>query len=164
MELILPQLGLFFWTALLFLAIFMLLRRFAWKPILGMIHEREQNIENSLLEAQRAREEMSKMKAENEELLRLARQERDQMLRDAGQTAEQIISKAREGAAIAAARETEKAKQQIESEKNAALTEIKNTAGALAVDIAEKLLRKEFENRSAQEALANTLIADLSKN
>lgn len=164
MELILPQLGLFFWTALLFLAIFMLLRRFAWKPILGMIHEREQNIENSLLEAQRAREEMSKMKAENEELLRLARQERDQMLRDAGQTADQIISKAREGAAIAAARETEKAKQQIESEKNAALTEIKNTAGALAVDIAEKLLRKEFENRSAQEALANTLIADLSKN
>jgi F-type H+-transporting ATPase subunit b len=158
------DLGLFFWTSVLFLVFFLILRRFAWKPILNALKEREDTIENSLLQAEKAREEMSRLKSENEALLKEARQERDKMIAEANKMRDQIITKARTEAQEEAGKEMDKAKAQIEAEKKAALAEIKNTTGALAVKVAEKLLRKQFEKPETQRELADKLIADLSNN
>ncbi|MEM7654577.1 MAG: F0F1 ATP synthase subunit B [Bacteroidota bacterium] len=163
-SIIAPQFGLFFWTTLIFLTFFFVLRRFAWKPIINALNERESSIENSLQEAAKARDEMAKLQADNEALLKEARAERDAMLRDAATMKEEIIKKAKEEAAEAGAKEREKAKMQIEAEKNSALNEIKQTASVLAVEIAEKLLRKEFQDGKAQEAYAKQLVKDLSDN
>jgi F-type H+-transporting ATPase subunit b len=163
MEIILPQLGLFVWTTTLFLVFFFLLARFAWKPIMNALKEREETIESSLQEAQRARDEMARLKSDNENLLAQARQERDKMLIEAKQMREQIVSKARDEAAAAAAKEMEKAKAQIDSEKAAALNEIKNQTGLLAIQITEKLLRRELDDKPAQEKFANQLVRELSK-
>jgi F-type H+-transporting ATPase subunit b len=164
MDIVLPQLGLFFWTALLFLVTFLILRKFAWGPIIKGLKDREEGIENSLLEAQKAREEMSNLKSENEQLLREARQERDKMIQEANRMRDQIVGEARTKAQEEAGKELDKAKQQIEAEKKAALAEIKSTAGALAVEVAEKLLRKQFEQPEEQKSFAEKLIADLSNN
>ena len=115
-------------------------------------------------EAATAREEMAKLQADNEALLKEARAERDAMLRDASAMKDEIIKKAREEAAEAAAKEREKAKMQIEAEKNSALNEIKQTASVLAIEVAEKLLRREFQDGKAQEAYAKQLVKDLSDN
>ena len=163
-SIIAPQFGLFFWTTLIFLTFFFVLRRFAWKPIINALHERETSIENSLQQAATAREEMAKLQADNEALLKEARAERDAMLRDASTMKDEIIKKAREEAAEAAAKEREKAKMQIEAEKNSALNEIKQTASVLAIEVAEKLLRREFQDGKAQEAYAKQLVKDLSDN
>jgi F-type H+-transporting ATPase subunit b len=164
MELLLPTLGLFFWTTVIFLGFFFALRKFAWKPILEMLRQRETDIANSLEQAKAAREEMSKLKSDNEALLREARAERERIVKEALAVKEQIIAEAKQTAQAEAGKEREKALQQISSEKRAALAEIKNVAAALSVDLAEKILRKEFENRAAQEAFATTLVNDLNKN
>ncbi len=159
-----PVFGLFFWTAVIFLAFFFLLRRFAWKPILNALSERETKIDNSLKLAEQARSDMQALQASNEALLKEARLERDKMLKEAGHMKDQIISEARKEAQTVAAAEREKAKAQIQAEKVAALAEIKSTAATLAVEIAEKLLRKQFQDQGAQEAYAQTLISDLNNN
>lgn len=164
MELVLPKLGLVFWTALLFLVFAWILAKFAWKPILAALKAREEGIENSLLEAQRAREEMSNLKSQNEDLLKEARRERDQMIKEANQMRDQIVAEAKTKAAAEASKELDKAKMQIVAEKKAALAEIKNTAGTLAVDIAEKLLRKQLDDRAAQQSLAESLISEMNQN
>lgn len=158
-----PEPGLFIWTTVIFLIFFFLLRAFAWKPIMEMINAREERIENSLKEAEAAREEMAKLKSDNEALMKEARAERDKLLREAGDMREQIIKEARNEAADAAAQERDKAKQQIEAEKAQALNEIKETAAALAIDVAEKILRKQFQDKPTQEAYAKELISDLSQ-
>ncbi|MDX1906945.1 MAG: F0F1 ATP synthase subunit B [Bacteroidia bacterium] len=159
-----PQFGLFFWATVIFLTFFFILRRFAWKPILEAITSREASIEKSLQEAVQAREEMSRLKADNESLLKEARQERDKILKEAHTLREQIVREARDAAAEAAKKEQEKAKQQIETEKNVALNEIKLTAAQIAVEVAEKILRKELDNKGAQEEMARRLISDLNNN
>lgn len=164
MELVLPKLGLVFWTALLFLVFAWILAKFAWKPILSGLKAREEGIENALLEAEKARQEMANLHAENEKILKEARQEREQMLKEARQMRDQMVTDAKKEAAEAQAKEVEKARVQIEAEKKSALAEIKYTAGTLAVDIAEKLLRKQFEDRDAQQKLAESLISDMNKN
>lgn len=164
MDIVLPQLGLFFWTALLFLVTFFILKKFAWKPIIKGLKDREEGIENSLLQAQKARDEMASLKSENEALLREARQERDKMIQEANRMRDQILTEAREKAQEAAGKELDKAKVQIESEKKAALAEIKNTAGGFAVEIAEKLLRRQFDKPDEQKSFAEKLISDLSNN
>lgn len=164
MEIILPQLGLFFWTTVLFLTFFVILRTFAWKPILAMLKEREQSIETALQESVKAREEMEVLKSEIKSSRDEAERERANIIREANAIRDEIISKARKEAEVAAARETEKAKAQINSEKMAAITEIKNQTGALAVQIAERILRNQLQDKAAQEAFANTLVAELSNN
>ncbi|RMG68404.1 MAG: ATP synthase F0 subunit B [Bacteroidetes bacterium] len=159
-----PELGLFFWTALIFLIFFFLLRRFAWKPILSALNAREASIEASLSEAKAAKEEMAKLKADNEALLKEARVERDKIIQDANAMADRIVKEARDAAAEAGAKERDKAKQQIEAEKLSALAEIKDTAASLAVEVAEKILRAQFEDPKAQEAFARKVIADLNQN
>ncbi|MFK7969409.1 MAG: F0F1 ATP synthase subunit B [Bacteroidia bacterium] len=164
MELVLPKLGLVFWTALLFLVFAWILAKFAWKPILAALKAREEGIENSLLEAERARDEMANLKSQNEDLLKEARRERDLMIQEANRMRDQIVTEAKTKAAAEAGKELDKAKQQIAAEKKAALAEIKNTAGSLAVDIAEKLLRKQLDDRDAQKTLAETLIGEMNQN
>ena len=164
MELITPDPGLFLWTVILFLALFFLLRRFAWKPILNALHEREESIASSLAEAENAKAEMAKLQSDNESLLREARAEREKIMQEASKARDEMIKKAKDEAAAAGAKEREKARLQIESEKNAALNEIKNTAATLAVEIAEKILRKEFEDKDTQKAYASELINDLTDN
>lgn len=164
MEFILPNLGLFFWSSLLFLIFFFILRRFAWGPILTALKEREDSIDNSLKLAEKARAEMEALSADNEKLLKEARLERDKIIREANGLRDDIIKQAKEEASKAATTEIEKAKQQIDSEKNAALAEIKTTAAALAVEVAEKILRKKMEDRDVQEKFADQLISELSNN
>ena len=164
MQFILPNLGLFFWTSILFLVFFFILRRFAWGPILSALKEREESIENSLQQAQKAREDMQKLTADNELLLKEARGERDKIIREANVLRDDIIRQAKEAAAKAANAEMEKAKQQIDAEKNIALAEIKSTSATLAVEVAEKILRHKMQDRAEQEKYAEALIAELSNN
>ena len=149
---------------MVFLLFFLILAKYAWKPILKGLRDREEGIENSLSEAKRAREEMANLKSENEQLLKEARKERDLMIKEAGQMRDQIIAEARQKAQGETAKEMDKAKQQIDAEKKAALAEIKTTAGSLAVEVAEKLLRKQLDNRDEQRQLAEKMIADLNQN
>ena len=164
MEIITPQLGLFLWTLIIFLAFFLILRRFAWKPIIGAIKSREESIENSLSEAKRAREEMEQLTTQNENLLKEARAERDKIIREANDMRDKLIEKAKSEASAAAQAEMDKVKQQIDAEKSAALNEIRSTSGAMAIEIAEKILRKQFEDKKAQQAFAEKLISELSQN
>jgi len=164
MELVLPNFGLFFWALILFLMIFLILRKFAWSVILKAIHEREASIEASLKSAEAARDEMSQLQANNQKLLDEARRERDAMLKEAREIREKMIAEARETANTEGARMAENARRQIESEKMAAITELKNEVGRLSIEIAEKVLRKKMENSQEQEESVNRLIKEMHLN
>lgn len=158
------QPGLFIWTVIIFLVFFFILRRFAWKPILEALKKREATIEESLQEARNAREEMEKLKADNEALLKEARQERDKIIREANSMRDKIVADAKNAAAEAQAKEVEKARQLIKAQENEALANIKDTAANIAVEVAERILRDNFADRSAQEAMAKKLVSELSNN
>lgn len=164
MEILLPQLGLFFWSTLIFLTLLFLLRKFAWKPIMKGIHDREVGIQNALDEAKKAREEMQNLKSDNERLVVEARAERDAMLKEAREMKEKMISDAKGEAEKEAARIVENAREQIQSEKMAALTEIKNQVGQLSLEIAEKVLRQELANPAAQKQTVDKLVDELHLN
>ena len=164
MDIILPQLGLFFWSAIIFVVFFFLLKKFAWGPIMAGIKEREESISQSLKQAEKARSEMSNLTAQNERLLAEARVERDNLLKEARAQGDKMIADAKAAAATAAAKETEKAKLQIEAEKQAAIALLKNQSGLWAVEMAEKLVRKELASKDAKDALAKQLLADLNNN
>ncbi len=160
-EIITPTFGLFFWSVIIFLLFFFILRRYAWKPIIDAVNERDHRIESSLKEAEIARQELVKLKSDNEALLKEARSEREKILREANTMKDQIINDAKQDASKVANQEIEKARIEIEAQKLATLNEIKSTAGNIAVDIAEKILRKEFSDRTAQESFAQRLISEL---
>lgn len=164
MELVLPNLGLFFWTSILFLMIFLILRKFAWSGILTAIHDREASIEASLQAAEKARDEMSRLQADNQKLLDEARRERDLILKEAREVKDKILSEARESAASESARAIESARKQIEAEKMAAITELKNEVGKLSIEIAEKILRQKMSDGKEQEATVNRLINEMQLN
>lgn len=164
MELLLPKLGLFFWALVIFLILVFLLSKFAWKPIMAAIHQREQDIQSSIDEAKRVREEMAKLKSENEALLAQARIEREAMLKEARDMASAIVAKAHEAAAVDAKRTSEKAREEIRAEKMAALTEVKNQLAALSLEIAEKVLAEELKNPAAQQQLVDRYVKDLHLN
>ena len=164
MELITPELGLIFWQTLIFLILLALLARFAWKPILNSLHEREQGIEDALNQAKQAQEEMRGLKADNEKLLADARRERDQMLKEGQAMAANIVAQAKTTASEEAARVTQQAREAIQQEKNQALAEVRNTAAQLSVDIAERLLRRELQDPAAQQQLVNEYLKDVKLN
>lgn len=142
--------GLFFWQTLIFLLLIFLLRKFAWKPILDAVNEREEGIKNALLSAENAKKEMQNLKSDNEKLLADARVERDVMLKEAREIKDKIISEAKEDAQVQAGKMIEQAKAAINSEKNAAMTELKNQVSSLSIEIAEKVLREELSNKESQ--------------
>lgn len=164
MDLVTPSIGLVFWTSISFLALFLILRKAAWKPMLGAIQERERSIEDALNKAELAREEMSRLSNENEILLKQARVERDEILKEAKGLKDQILAEAKNIAQIEGAKLIEKAKIEITNQKIAALDEVKNQVAALSLDIAEKVLRKQFDDKKSQEALVSDLLKDVKLN
>jgi len=142
MELVKPAIGLIFWMCVAFGFLLFILTKFAWKPILAMIKEREQSIENSLNEANKARAEMSQLVAKNEELLNQAKEERNKILHDAKEAAERVKADIMASAQKQAEEKIQMALREIEIQKKAAITEVKNTVGLMALDIAEKVIRK----------------------
>ncbi|MBC7903243.1 MAG: F0F1 ATP synthase subunit B [Gemmatimonadaceae bacterium] len=151
MDLLIPAFGLIFWTLLAFLIVFAILKKFAWKPILQSLKERENNISESLATAERVKLEMAQMKSENEELLRQAREERAMMLKEAKETKDRIINEAKDSAKAEAAKIIMEASASIEQQKMAALVDVKNQVGNLVIEVAEKVLRRELSNKAEQE-------------
>lgn len=164
MDLLTPELGLFIWTLLAFLIVFFILKKFAWKPILQTLGEREKGIADSIAAADRVRKEMAQMQNENEKLMAQAREERSAMLKDAKQQSEQIVAKAKEDTRLIADKMIADAQQQIQQQKMAALTDVKNQIGSLAVEVAEKVLRQQLNTEAAQNAYNNLLAQEVKLN
>jgi F-type H+-transporting ATPase subunit b len=164
MELLTPKFGLFFWALLIFLILIMLLKKYAWKPIMASIQEREDGIQKSIDEAKKVREEMASMKSENENLLAAARAEREGMLKEARTMGEEIVAKSRLDAEKEYKRMVEKALEEIRSEKMRALTDVKNQVAQLSIEVAERILRQELSNTKVQEDVVNKFVNDLNLN
>ena len=164
MELVTPGLGLIFWMVISFSVILFILKKFAWKPILKALKDREITIDTALKSADKAKEEMEQLKADNEKIIKEAKSERDNLLKDARQVKDKIISEAKQKAKSDAKKIIEDAKGKIESEKEAALDEIKNQVAGVSVDIAEKILKKKLEKSKDQKDLINELINEIKIN
>jgi F-type H+-transporting ATPase subunit b len=164
MGLITPGLGLIFWSALGFLIVLFILTKYAWKPILAALDEREKSIDDALKSAEIARNEMANLKAENEMIILEAKIERDKMLIEASETAKQMIENAKASAHKEGAIMLENAKAAIETEKQAALEDIKVQVGVLALAVAEKLLKRKFASEAAQQELVEELVKDIKLN
>ncbi len=164
MDLLTPELGLFFWTLLAFLAVFFILKKFAWQPILSSLGEREKGIADSIATAERVKNEMSQLKNENEKLLMQAREERTNMLKEAKETRDKIVNEAKDIAKAEANKIIVDAQQQIQQQKMAALTEVKNEIGNLAVEVAGRILRKQLNASEGQDAYMKMLAEDIKLN
>lgn len=158
------HLGFVVWSTIAFLLLLILLKKFAWAPILSAISERERSIEDALSKAELAKEEMAKLTSENEVLLKEARAQRDEILKEAKILKDQIVQDAKTAAQVEGAKLIETAKIEIANQKNAALAEVKSQVSALALQIAEKVLRKQFEDQSKQQALVSDLLKDVKLN
>jgi len=164
MDLVTPEIGLVFWTTVSFLILLFILRKFAWKPILGAISERETFIESALSQAEAAKEEMARLTSENDALLKEARIERDNILREAKKMKDQIVSDAKETANKEGARMIEKARVEIDNQTAIALALVKDQVATLSIDIAEKILQKQFEDKGKQDALVADLLKEVKLN
>lgn len=164
MDLLTPGPGLIIWQAFVFLLLFLLLSKLAWKPILNSLKEREQSIQHALDSAENAKKEMANLKADNEILLRETREERDKILRDARDAANRIHDQAQTDAKKNADRMIEDAKSIIQTEKNAALRDVREQVAMFSLEIAEKLIKKNLSDDKSQKDLANTFIKDLKLN
>jgi F-type H+-transporting ATPase subunit b len=159
--LVVPDLGLVVWTTVAFAFLFFILAKFAWKPIMAAIGERERSIEDALLKAEAAKEEMSRLTNENESLIKQARAERDLILSEARKAKEQIVSDAKELAHKEGARMIELARVEINNQKAIALADVKNQVATLSLEIAEKILRKQFEDQQQQDELVSQLLKEV---
>lgn len=164
MELVKPAFGLIFWMFVSFGIILFLLKKFAWKPILDMLDEREKTISDALNSAQKAKEEMTALIAGNEKLLQEARNERDNLLKEAREAKEMIINEARAKATEASDKILASARENISNEKMAAITELKNYVATLSIEIAEKVLKQELADPNKQKELVQTLLKDTKLN
>jgi len=156
--------GLFFWQLVIFVSLIFLLRKFAWKPILSAVEERETKISDALDLAEKTKQEMTQLKAQNEELIKQARQERDDILKMARETGDQIISDARSKSVADVEKMKTDAMNLIAIERQKAITEIKNQVASLSLDVAEKLVRQDLSNDARQKELAEKLVADAKLN
>ena len=161
MNIIHPE-SLSFWTLIVFVCLLLLLRAFAWKPILKALKERETSINNALEAADEAKKEMAHLKADNEKLLAEARQERDAILKEAREIKERIVSQAKEEAHQEGAKLIAHAKTSIENEKKMAIAEIKRQIATLSLDIAKKVLTKELAAEVKQEKLVESLLNEIN--
>lgn len=164
MELLLPSMGLLFWTLIAFFIVFFILRRYAWKPILSSLNERERTIAGSLATAEKVKAEMIQLKSENEALLAKAREERALMIKQAKDTSDKMISDAKDRAKGEYDRILRDAQSAIEQQKMAALTDVKNQVGKLVIEVAEKVLRRELSNKGEQENYIRQLADDVKLN
>jgi F-type H+-transporting ATPase subunit b len=164
MDLITPNLGLVFWMTLSFLILLFILTKFAWKPVIKSLKQREEKISDALSLAEKTKEEMKQLKFSNEQLLKEAKEERDAILREARKIRESIIDEARDKANIEANRIVENARESIHFEKMAAITELKNQIAVLSIEIAEKILNEELSRDGKQKQLIDKLLGDVNFN
>ena len=164
MDLITPELGLVFWTLVTFLILLFILRKFAWKPILGAVSDREEGIKDALASAEKARQEMKNLTADNERILQEARAEREAMLKDARDVKNKMIADAKGEAQAQASKMIEQAQLAIESEKKAAMAELKSHVAGLSLDIAEKVVRDELSNKDKQLKLVEDMLGEATLN
>ena len=163
MELVTPAIGLIFWTTVVFTLLVLLLKKFAWKPILSAVDERNKSIKDSLAQAEKARSEMSELTANNEKIIAQAKVDRDIILKEARDIKNEIISEAKDKANKEAEKLVSTAKEQILNEKMKALTELKNHVADLSIEMAEKILSSELSDVAKQKELVSKALKE-SKN
>ncbi len=164
MDLLNPSFGLLVWTLIAFLLVFFILKKFAWKPILSSLKERELGIADAIASAEKIKAEMSQLKSENEALLTKAREERGSILKEAKEHADRMLTEAKDKAKLEYEKIVADAQVAIQQQKNAALTDVKNQVGALVIEVSEKILRRELSNKPEQEQFINQLAAEAKLN
>jgi len=164
MGLVTPDYGLIFWMVLSFSVVMFILKKFAWKPILNSLKDRENSIEEALNSADKAKAEMKKLMADNEIIMKEARVERDILIKEAKELKEEIIIEAKSEATAEAQKIVDSARKQIENEKQNAFGEIKERVSVLSVEIAEKILNHELKKDAKQKDLINDLIDKINFN
>lgn len=164
MDLITPGIGLVFWTSVVFIILVFLLGKFAWKPILGAVKDREKSIEDALLSAEKAREEMSKLQSDHEQLVKEAKAERDNILKEAKSTKDKVIAQAEEIAREEASKIMARANAEIEREREQAFKELKKEVAIIAISAATKILKNELQDKAKQEALVNEYLQEAKLN
>jgi F-type H+-transporting ATPase subunit b len=164
MELLLPEIGLLFWTLLAFLIVFFILKKFAWPAIVKGLSDREASITEALATAEKVKLEMAQLKNDNEALLIKTREERSAILKEAKEIKDKMVNDAKEEAKAAAAKIMADAQATIQQQKMAALTDLKNQIGNLVIATSEKVLRKELSNKADQENYIKTLAAEVRLN
>ena len=162
MDLITPGLGLVFWTAITFLCLLFILKKFAWKPILGAVSDREKSIKDALASAEEAKKEMQNLNASNEQLLKDARAERDALMKEAREIKDKMISDAKEEAKEVTSKLIENAQVSIEQEKQAALAELKKQVADLSIGIAETVIKKELTSKEEQLKLVEGILKEVT--
>lgn len=163
MNIVAPE-SLIFWTTLIFIILFILLRKFAWKPILGAVTGREASINDALEAAEKAKLEMQNLQADNEKLLKEARAEREEMIKEARSIKTKMISDAKEEAKVEADKMIANAQNAIEIEKKLALAELEKYVGELSLEIAEKVVKKELSSKEKQMELVDEMLASAKLN
>ncbi len=153
MELVTPEIGLIFWTTIVFLLLLIVLKKYAWKPILAAVDERNKSIEDALKAADKAKKEMLALNTDNERILIQARKERDALLKEGREIKDNIIAEAKDKAKIESDKILITAKEQINNEKMKAITELKNQVAEMSIDIAEKILKSELSDKNKQKEL-----------
>jgi F-type H+-transporting ATPase subunit b len=156
------SIGLFFWQTVIFIFLILLLKKFAWKPILDAVNEREEGIKNALLSAEKAKEEMASLQSDNEEIFKKARSDRDSLLKEAREIKQQLIDEAKSEAKNEAKKIISQAQETIQNEKNSAIVDLKNQVAGLSIDIAEKVLKEKLSNDKAQMQLVKDLVKDVT--
>ena len=164
MELLVPEIGLVILQTIAFLLLMFLLAKFAWKPVLAAIKEREQSIDEALNKAELAKQEMTRLTAQNEELMKEARTERERILKEAKALKYSIVHEAKTQAHTEGAKLIEKARIEIENQKKAALAELKSQVSTLSLDIAERVLRNQLQDKAKQQELVSNLLKDVELN
>lgn len=158
MQLLTPALGLIFWTFIAFIIVLIVLRKYAWKPILSTLKERETGIADAIASAEKMKVEMAALKNENEALMAKAREERAVILKEAKEQSDKMIADAKEKAKQEYERIVADVQTAIMQQKNAALTDVKNQVGALVIEVSEKILHRELSNKAEQERYIQTLV------
>ena len=156
------SIGLFFWQTIICILPIFLLKKYAWKPILDAVNEREEGIKNALLSAEKAKEEMASLQSDNEETLKKARAERDSLLKEAREIKQQLIDDAKNEAQSEAKKIISQAQETIQNEKKAAISDLKNQVATLSIDIAEKVLKEKLSDDKTQMNLVKDLVKDVT--
>jgi F-type H+-transporting ATPase subunit b len=164
MELLTPAIGLLFWMALVFGILVFFLKKFAWKPILSSLKEREDSIESALRMAEETRAEMAKLKSDNDKILAEARAERDKMIRDAKNFTDKMIAEAKDKAVVEGNKIISDAREAVQQEKTAMVAQMKKDMATFSIEIAEKVIRKELSDKKSQEELVSNLISEARLN
>lgn len=164
MGLLQPHLGLIVWTFLAFIIVLFILKKFAWKPIIAGLNDREAKISESIASAERVKLEMAQLKSENESLLATAREERAQMLKEAKEIKDRMINDAKDDAKAQASKIIADAQATINNQKMAAMIDIKNQVGKMVVEVSEKILRRELNNKTEQETFIRQLTEEIKLN